>query len=64
MNIRDVYNNMKVFTFDTQDRLDDKLDKLKSIMNKMTVQGSNQIKPFKPKMYQGKRRGQTRNYYD
>ena len=30
----------------------------------MKSQGNNQNKQFKPKLYQGKRRGQTRNYYD
>ena len=55
---------MKVVMFDTQDRLDDKIDKLTSIMSKLTVRGNNQNKQFKPKIYQGKRREQTRNYYD
>ena len=40
-----------------QDRSDDEIDKLTSMMTKLTAQ-------FKPKIYQGKRRGQTRNYYD
>ena len=35
-----------------------------SMIRKLTAQGNNQNKPFKPKIYQGKRRGQTRNYYD
>ena len=64
MNVRDGYNSKKVVTFDMQDRLDYKIDKLTSIMSKLTAQGSNQNKPFKLKIYQGKRRGQTRNYYD
>ena len=64
MNVRDGYNSKTVVTFDTQDRLDDRIDKLTSMMSKLTVQGSSQIKPFKPKIYQGKRKGQTRNYYD
>ena len=34
------------------------------MLSKLTAQGSNQNRPFKPKIYQGKRRGQTRNYYD
>ena len=34
------------------------------MMSKLTAQGSNQSKPFKPKIYQDKRRGQARNYYD
>ena len=33
-------------------------------MSKLTAQGNNQNKQFKPKIYHGKRRGQTRNYYD
>ena len=40
-----------------QDRLDDKIDKPTSMMRKLTAQGSNQNKLFKPKIYQGKRRG-------
>ena len=59
MNIRDGYNNKKGVTFDTQDRLDNKLDN-----TTLTAQGSYQNRPFKPKIYQGQRRGQTRNYYD
>ena len=64
MNIRDGYNSKKVVTFDMQDRLDDKIDKLTSMISKLTAQGSNENKQFKPKIYQGKRRGQTRKYYD
>ena len=33
-------------------------------MSKLTGQGNNQNKQLKPKINQGKRRGQTRNYYD
>ena len=59
MNIRNEYNSKRVVAFDTQDRLDDKLDKITTMMSKLTDQGSNQNWPFKPKLYQGKRRGQT-----
>ena len=55
MNLRDGYNSKKKVTFDMQDRLDDKIDKLTSMMSKWTAQGSNQNKPLKPKMYQVKR---------
>ena len=58
MNVRDGYNNKKVNTFDMQDRLDEKIDKLTSMMSKLTAQGNNQNKLFKPKIFQGKRRGQ------
>ena len=64
MNVRDGYNSKNMVTFDTQDRLDDNIDKLTSMMSKLTVQGPNQNKQFKTKTYQGKRKGQTRNYYD
>ena len=61
MNIGDGYNSSKkVVTFETQDRLDDKLDKITSMMSKLTAQGSNQNRPFKPKIYQGKRTGQAK----
>ena len=65
INIQDGYNSSKkVTTFDTQERLDDKLDKITCMMSKLTAQGSSQKRPFNPKIYQGKRRGQSRNYYD
>ena len=50
MNIRDGYNSMKVVTFDTQNRLDDNIDKLSSMMSKLTAQCNNQNKQFKPKI--------------
>ena len=64
MNVRDGYNSKKLLTFDKQDRLDDKIGELTSMMNQLTAQGNNLNKQFKPKICQGKRRGQTRNYYD
>ena len=52
-------------SFDTEDLLDDKIDNLTSMMSKLSTQGSNQSISFKPKIYQGRRRGQGRNnYYD
>ena len=51
MNISDGYNSSKrVVSFDTQDRLDDKLDKITSTMSKLTAHSSNQNRPFKPYM--------------
>ena len=44
--------------------MDDELDKIISVMSKLTAQGSSQSRPFKSKIYQGKRRGQARNYYN
>ena len=34
------------------------------MMSKLTAQGSSVNRPFKTKIYQGKRRGQSRNCYD
>ena len=54
MNIRNGYNSKKVVTFDMQDRLDDKLDKITSMMTKLTAQGSNQNRPFNSKIIKAK----------
>ena len=61
MNIRDGYVRKKV-TFDTQDGLEEKVDRLMSMLSKLTTQDHRQNKQFEPKIYQGKRRGQTRNF--
>ena len=63
MNIKDGYNSKKV-TFHMQDSLDDKIDKLTSMMSKLTAQDNNQDKQFKPEKYQGRWRGQSRYNYD
>ena len=46
-----------------QDSLDDKIDKLTSMMSKLTTQDNNQKKQFKSKIYQGRWGGQARNNY-
>ena len=61
MNIKDEYVNRKV-TFDTPDGLEEKIDRLTSMMKKLTTQDVDPVKSFKPKIYQSKRRGQTRKY--
>ena len=50
--------------FDTQDSLDDKIDQFISVMSKLTAQGNNQKKQFKPMIYQGRQREQSRYNYD
>ena len=49
--------------FDTQDSLEEKIDRLTTMMTKLTVQDDDQNKQFKPKIYQGKRRGQMRIFF-
>ena len=63
MDIKDV-NNSKKITFDTQDSLEEKIDRLRSMMSKLTAQDDGQNIQFKPKIYQSKRKGQTRDFYD
>ena len=63
MSIKDGYNSKKV-PFHRQDSLDDKIDKLTSMMNKLTTHYNNQNKQCKPKIYHSRQRGQPRNYYD
>ena len=53
MNIKDGYISKKV-TFNTQDSSDEKIDRLTSMMNKLTTQEDNQNKQFKPQICQSK----------
>ena len=63
MIIKDGYISKKV-TFNTQDGFKEKLDRLMSMMSKLTAQDDDPVKSFKHKMYHSKRRGQTGNIYD
>ena len=63
MSIKDSYINKRV-KFDTKDCLEEKIDRLMTMMSKLTAQDDGQNKQFKPKVFQGKRRGKTRNFYD
>ena len=63
MSIKDNYNNKRV-TFDTQDRLEEKRDRLTVMMSKLAANDEGTNKQFKAKIFHSKRRGQTRNFYD
>ena len=63
ISIKDSYNNKNV-TFDTQDGPGDKIDRLTVMMSKLAANNKETNKQFKPKIYQSKRKGQTRNFYD
>ena len=54
MSIKDSYNNTKV-TFDTQDRLEDKINRLTVMMAKLATKDNGINKQFKPQIYQRKR---------
>ena len=47
-----------------QDSLDNKIDKLASLISKLTAQENNQNKQVKPRIYQGRQREQSRYNYD
>ena len=47
-----------------QDGLENKLDRLTVMMTQLTTKDEGLNKQAKPKMYQGRRRGQSRKFYD
>ena len=61
MNIKDTYNNKRV-TFNTQDGLEDKIDRLTVLMSQLTMKDEGVNRQFKPKIYQG--RGRSRIFYN
>ena len=63
MSIKDNYNNKRA-TFDMQDGLEEKIDKLTVMMSKLAANNAGTSKQFKHKIFQSKRRGQMRNSYD
>ena len=63
LSIKDSYVCKKA-TFDTKDSLEAKIDRLMTMMSRLSDQDDEQHKQFKPKVYQGKRRGQIRNFYN
>ena len=62
MSIKDSYN--KKVTFERWDGLEDKIDRLTIMMGKLATRDNGINKQFKPQIYQSKRRGQGRNFYD
>ena len=53
MSIRDNYR--KGVTFNTTDDIEQKIDKLTSMMGKLVTEDKGQNKPFKPQVYQSNR---------
>ena len=60
MTIRDE-TNRKV-SFNTIDELGDKIDKLTVMLDRLAAKDNNNKRPFKPKICQGRGRGQNRGY--
>ena len=53
--------NRKV-SFDTRDKLGDKIDKLTAMLSRLAAKDNNEKGPFKPQIYQSRGRGQNRGY--
>ena len=51
-------------TFDTQDGLEENINRLMIMMSKLTADDDEQNKQLKPKIYKGKRRGRMINVFD
>ena len=47
-----------------QDGLEDKIDRLTVMMSQLATRDKGLNKQFKPKIYQGRGRGQSRNFYN
>ena len=62
MNVKDNYN--KRVSFNTQGRLEDKIDELAAVMSKLVARDSRVSRPFKPQVFQSKHRGKGGNFYD
>ena len=57
-------NHSRRVSFDTKEELGDKIDKLTVMIGKLATRNSGSVRQFKPKIYQGKGRGQNRGNYD
>ena len=62
MSIKDNHN--KKVTLDTQDESQDKIDILTTMMGELAARDSGSNGQFKPQIFQSKRRGQSREFYD
>ena len=60
MSIREGIN--RKVSFDTRDELGDKIDKLTVMSGRLAAKDNNEKRPFKPQIYQGRRRGQNRGF--
>ena len=60
MSIREGIN--RKVSFDTRDELGDKIDKLTVMLGRLAAKDNNEKRPFKPQIYQSRRRGQNRGY--
>ena len=62
MSIRDNHN--RKVSFNTKEKLGDKIDKLAVMIGKLATRDSGTGRQFKPQIYQSRGRGQNRGNYD
>ena len=60
MSIREAVN--RKVSFDTRDELENKIDKLTVMLDRLAAKDNNKKRPFKPQIYQGRGRGPNRGY--
>ena len=60
MSIREGVN--RKVSFDTKDKLGDKIDKLTVMLGRLAAKDNNEKRPFKPQIYQSGGRGQNSGY--
>ena len=60
MSIREGVN--RKVSFDTRDKLENKIDKLTVMLGRLAGKDNNEKRPFKPQIYQDRGRGQNRGY--
>ena len=57
-------SSRKQVTVNMQDGLEDEIKKLTAVMSQLTTEGKSVTRQFKPKIHQGRGRGQSRNFYN
>ena len=60
MSIRE--GHIKRVSFDTREKLGNKIDKLTVMIGKLAAKDSGRVKKFKPQVHQNRGRGQNRGY--
>ena len=60
MSIREGIN--RKVSFEARDKLGDEIDKLTVMISRLAAKDKNKKRPFKPQIYQGRRRGQNRGF--
>ena len=59
MSIREGQDSRRV-SFDTREELGDKIDQLKTMIDKLAAKDSGKVRPFKPQIHQSRGRDQNR----